>query len=288
MSIVTIDDTNLMNIADAIREKSGTSNIYKPSEMASAIQGISAKEDLSNELNTQETLLNNQASKLSVAINTLKNKASGGGQDTAIEDGLINHTLSTYSNDRVISIGYGTFYRSIDLTSISFPNVVEVGDYAFWGCTKLASINIPKLQIAGSYSFNGNRSVNLDLPELITAESYAFSSMTACETITAPKLVTVGANCFRGASGSKLQKVDFGAVETLGNNAFYSNSSLDTLIIRTNKVCTLGNTTALSMSKIEKQTGYIYVPDDLVDDYKSATNWSAFASQIKPLSELEV
>ena len=46
MSIVTIDDTNLMNIADAIREKNGTSNIYKPSEMASAIQNISAKEAL--------------------------------------------------------------------------------------------------------------------------------------------------------------------------------------------------------------------------------------------------
>lgn len=286
MAKVLVTDTHLTNIADAIRNKNGSSNTYKPSEMASAIQGISASENLDAELNEQETLLNNQINKLNNAIKSLEGKASGG--DTTIEDGLISHALSTYSNDRVTSIGYGTFYRSTSLTSVSFPNVIEVGAYAFWGCTKLASIDIPKLQIAGSYSFNGNSSVNLVLSELITAESYAFSSMTACQTITAPKLVTVGANCFRGASGSKLQKVDLGVVETLGNNAFYSNSNLDTLIIRTNKVCTLGNTTALSMSKIEKQTGYIYVPDDLVDDYKSATNWSSFASQIKPLSELGV
>lgn len=40
MSIVTIDDTNLTNIADAIRSKKGTSDTYKPSEMASAIESI--------------------------------------------------------------------------------------------------------------------------------------------------------------------------------------------------------------------------------------------------------
>ena len=31
---------------------------------------------------------------------------------------------------------------------------------------------------------------------------------------------------------------------------------------------------------------YFYVPDDLVEDYKAATNWSAYADQIKPVSEL--
>lgn len=40
MAIVTIDDTNLVNIANAIRIKNGTDNTYKPSEMASAIESI--------------------------------------------------------------------------------------------------------------------------------------------------------------------------------------------------------------------------------------------------------
>lgn len=40
MSIVTIEDTNLTNIANAIRSKNGTSDTYKPSEMASAIELI--------------------------------------------------------------------------------------------------------------------------------------------------------------------------------------------------------------------------------------------------------
>lgn len=40
MAIVTIDDTNLTNIANAIRSKNGTDNTYKPNEMASAIESI--------------------------------------------------------------------------------------------------------------------------------------------------------------------------------------------------------------------------------------------------------
>lgn len=245
-----IDESTLSGIADSIRAKKGTTADIVPEDMPEEIASI-----------------------------------EGGGGDTTVEDGLIEHTLSTYSNDRVTSIGYGTFHRNVNLKSISFPNVTSVNNYAFWGCKLLSTIDIPKLQTIGSYAFNGNSVVNLVLPELITAESYAFGSMLACKTVVAPKLVTVGANCFRGVNGSKLQKVDFGAVEELANNAFYSNSNLDTLIIRTNKVCTLGNTTALSLSKIEKKTGYIYVPETLVEQYKAATNWATYASQFRAIED---
>ena len=40
MANVVINDTNLVNIADAIREKNGTEDTYKPSEMAEAILAI--------------------------------------------------------------------------------------------------------------------------------------------------------------------------------------------------------------------------------------------------------
>ena len=42
MANVIINDTNLTNIANAIREKNGTTNSYKPSEMANAIAAIEA------------------------------------------------------------------------------------------------------------------------------------------------------------------------------------------------------------------------------------------------------
>lgn len=46
-------------------------------------------------------------------------------------------------------------------------------------------------------------------------------------------------------------------------------------------------TNAFTGTKIASGTGYVYVPDELVEEYKVATNWSTFANQIKPLSELE-
>lgn len=42
MSKVLVNDTNLTNIADAIRGKNGSTNTYKPSEMAAAITAISS------------------------------------------------------------------------------------------------------------------------------------------------------------------------------------------------------------------------------------------------------
>jgi hypothetical protein len=59
------------------------------------------------------------------------------------------------------------------------------------------------------------------------------------------------------------------------------------LIIRNSTtLATLGSTNAFSNTPIASGTGYIYVPDDLVDRYKQATNWSTYASQIKGISEL--
>lgn len=42
MAITTINDTHLTDIANAIRSKNGTTDTYKPSEMASAIENIEA------------------------------------------------------------------------------------------------------------------------------------------------------------------------------------------------------------------------------------------------------
>ena len=53
-------------------------------------------------------------------------------------------------------------------------------------------------------------------------------------------------------------------------------------------VCAMTNKDANTFkgSAIASGTGYIYVPDALVESYQSATGWSSFKAQIKPLSEL--
>lgn len=101
------------------------------------------------------------------------------------------------------------------------------------------------------------------LAGLTTLNGYAISSCTAVHTIEFAILTKMVGVCFNGLT------------------------ALETLIIRTPSVCSLANASALSRTKIESGTGYIYVPDNLVDSYKGATNWSTYANQILPLSSLE-
>ena len=62
--------------------------------------------------------------------------------------------------------------------------------------------------------------------------------------------------------------------------AFYSCSNLTSIYVGTNTstVCTLSDTGAFDDCT---NLTSIYVPANLVDSYKSATNWSSYADKIK-------
>ncbi len=82
MATILVSDTNLTNIANAIREKNGETISYKVNEMANAIENIStsagAAEDLSSELSTQNSLITTQETTIDNIITALEGKASGG------------------------------------------------------------------------------------------------------------------------------------------------------------------------------------------------------------------
>ena len=94
---------------------------------------------------------------------------------------------------------------------------------------------------------------------------------------------TVGAQAFQNCRS--LSEVHLGSVTSIGKDAFYLCSGLNKLVIRTPSVCTLTN--VMTNNKIVTGTGYIYVPADLVESYKVATNWATHASQIRSIDELE-
>lgn len=264
-------------------------NITTPEQPTLYITSSSSGyEDLSKELNTQETLLNNQISKLNVAIDALKNKASGGVSISEIEDAFITHTISgDYINDRVTKVKYGTFYEDADLTSVSFPNVTSVESYAFYKCASLANIDIPRLQSASQYTFAYTKPSNINFPLLETISTYTFAYITVPCSVNLPSLKTTANSSFRDSKG--ISRVDLAIATKIDNLCFYYCNELETLILRkSDAICTLQNINAFTGTKIASGTGYVYVPDNLVEEYKAATNWSSFASQIKPLSELGV
>lgn len=116
----------------------------------------------------------------------------------------------------------------------------------------------------GQSGFDGCASlISVDLPNVVTVENSGFYNCKLLKSVNLPK------------------------VTSIGNNGFNSTKQLDTLILRNSSVCALENVNAFQDTKIAAGTGYIYVPDNLVDSYKTATNWVTFANQIKPISELE-
>ena len=86
---------------------------------------------------------------------------------------------------------------------------------------------------------------------------------------------------------TSLTEARFDSVTTIGNQVFDSCTALEKLILASSTLCNLGNANSFRDTPIENGTGYIYVPDDLVASYKTATNWATYANQIKPMSELE-
>ena len=97
------------------------------------------------------------------------------------------------------------------------------------------------------------------------------------------RVTKVGQYVFYGCS--KLTSLDFANVTSIEANAFNGCSGLETLILRSSKVCTLSATNAFTSTKITSGTGYIYVPSALLANYQSATNWSTYASKFRAIED---
>ena len=96
--------------------------------------------------------------------------------------------------DDVHSIGNYTFYKNVNLISVSIGNsVTSIGENAFEGCTGLTSITIPNsvtsIGDAAFYYCTGLTSITI--PNSVTSiDSYAFLGCTGLTSITIPNSVT--------------------------------------------------------------------------------------------------
>ena len=126
---------------------------------------------------------------------------------------------------------------------------------------------------------------SVDMPNVTDVKGNAFRGCSALTSVNLPKLTKVDTAGFLQCAA--LTRVDFPFVTRIESSGFYGCSALKTLILRSETVCVLGGTNVLQGTAIAKGTGYVYVPDALVDAYKTASNWTTHANQIKGISELE-
>lgn len=211
---------------------------------------------------------------------------TGGGANHSVEDAIITRSISgAYSNNRITTVGQCAFLGCQALTAIDLPNVTEIKRNAFESCTRLQTINLPKVTMFERDVFVNSAIQQADFPLVTTIGTSCFNMAKNLTSANLPLITDLPAGTFRN---STIRIADFSAVTNINRTAFTDCTSLETLIIRTPSVCVISDISiALRGSKIASGTGYIYVPDDLVDSYKTATNWVALANQIKPISALE-
>ena len=70
---------------------------------------------------------------------------------------------------------------------------------------------------------------------------------------------------------------------TFGGNAL-RNSKFETLVLTSDNMSVLQGTLGTN-TPIVDGTGYIYVPANLLEDYKSATNWVTYADQFRAIED---
>ena len=199
-----------------------------------------------------------------------------------------------------------------------FKNCRTIGAYAFESCSSMAltSLELPQCTTIGAYAFNGCSSMaltKLELPLCTSIGGHAFNGCPLLSEISFQNVTTVGTQAFRGSTIAKIKLpsvetmaassnydgifsncknlvlVDLGEnCSSIGNESFGrfvgTSGNNITIICRASTPPSLGGT-IINKSWVYATIGEIYVPDESVEAYKTATNWSAYANIILPLSQ---
>lgn len=142
-------------------------------------------------------------------------------------------------------------YNQTALKSVSFKDGAKMvaWENAFDGCTGLEEIDLSNVDVS-----------------LATTFAYMFQSCRSLKYINLSGWINADTH--------------------YTTRMFSGCTSLEALVIDGESVFNLSAGSGLSTSGIGRGTGYVYVPDALVDSYKAASYWSTYANQIRPLSEL--
>jgi hypothetical protein len=299
MANVLVEETSLQNIANSIREKTGTTDTYKPSEMASAISSIEAgggsvpeKGLIIDKYNqdgaiTEVSLVGYTVIPASFLSGVIKHHSKN------TDNKQLFYDVTCNIPEGVTEIPYECFMSCDALKYINLPKAItNIGAFAFGYCTSLNITEIPSsVTYISNYAFQNCSSATFSkLPENLEGiYAYTFDGCGRITVSEIPFRVTeLYAYAFRDCT-SLTEMTCQGAITSIRDYVFDGCSKLAKFLLpNITSVPTLANTNAFRNTSIAKGTGYIYVPDTMLDSFKSATTWSAYADQIKSTGELDL
>ena len=180
-------------------------------------------------------------------------------------------TASGLGYTQLTGIGGSAFNGCSALKEIAFPaSLTSIGDYAFLKTAIYGEFTFENLQTLGRRAFENTKVSKMKFPSLVSSEAASNYEgiFSYCTNLV---LVDIGDKCTTIKSNS------FGRfVGTSGNDI--------TFIIRAITPPELADR-LISTQSVRAKIGVIYVPDESLEAYKTATNWSYYADILKPLSE---
>lgn len=211
-------------------------------------------------------------------------QGSGGGSGVPQEkyDELLNvfkqhNNQYDFENSELTSLKDYAFYSDRYIRSAVLQNVKQIGENAFANCKALTSVSADNVSNAGRLAFNGAGLAQAVFPKLETIRAQAFAWCASLVKVKCDKATMILDDAFNGCAN--LETVDILGGSSLSSFSRNPLAYFKNLVMRdTSKVTATGSLSWMP------STASIYVPDDLVEQYKTATNWSTKASQIKPLS----
>ena len=203
---------------------------------------------------------------------------------------------------------YATGLKSVDIKSAP----AAMYSSAFAGCSQLSFVSVPYISSFGysaGYFFNGCAQLtSVFAPVIYSLPGGCFSNCTRLSILEAPFLRCCGDTClyhcgfeslhllalsssaYGMSAMSSLREVYLGTCSGLNYGTFSYCSKLESIYIlnKMSSVLQMGNyvfnSTPMSISTLLGYYGSIYVPQNMVETYKSATNWVAYSSRITELT----